>query len=125
MDGEAALLELYVEGLERGVNQLRRVHGLKVVGFAARLDAREVQYVVDELRQAAALRLYVLAVLPYLLIVGDAAHLQKLAEDAYRGQGRAQLVRDVGDKIRLHLREPHLSLRGAQREDDAREQRHR
>ncbi len=44
------------------------------------------------------------------------AEPQELAEDADRGERRAQLVRDVGDEVALHLREPHLARRGAQRE---------
>ena len=52
----------------------------------------------------------------------DAPEPQELAEDADRGERRAQLVRDVGDEVALHLRQLHLARGGAQGERDAAEQ---
>src|SRR5438874_8788116 len=122
---EAALAEPHLARLQGLGDDLLDLRALEVVGLAARLDLREVEYVVDELRQASALGLDVLAVLAYLRAFGDAAQLHELAEDAYGGERRAQLVRDVRDEVGLHLRQAHLARGRAQGEDDAADQHRR
>src|SRR5256714_15453208 len=118
-DRDAALAEPPLARLQGLGDDLLYLRALEVVGLAARLDLREVEYVVDELPQASALRLDVLAVLAYLRAFGDAAQLHELAEDAYGGERRAQLVRDVRDEVGLHLRQAHLARGRPEGQDDS------
>src|SRR5437764_646553 len=122
---EAALAEPHLARLQGLCDDLLYLRALEVVGLAARLDLREVEYVVDELRKSPALGLYVLAVLAYLRAVCDAAQFHELAEDAYGGERRAKLVRDVRDEVGLHLRQTHLARGRAKRQNDSADQNRR
>src|SRR5437764_259318 len=122
---EAALAEPHLARLQGLCDDLLYLRALEVVGLAARLDLREVEYVVDELRKSPALGLYVLAVLAYLRAVCDAAQFHELAEDAYGGERRAKLVRDVRDEVGLQLRQTHLARGRAKRQNDSADQNRR
>src|ERR1700710_2466897 len=122
MEAKAVLPQPYLEGLEGGGDHLADVAALETEGLAPRLDAGEVEDVVDELGQAPALGLDVVAVLARLLGSAEAAEAEELAEHADGGERRAQLVRDVGDEVVLHLRQLHLAQGDAQGGHQAAEQ---
>ena len=122
LDDEAFALQAWGEGLQDVTHDIRQVVLFQLVELAARLDTREVEDVVDQLRKPPPLRLDVLAVLADLGRVGHATEAHQLAEDADRAERRAQLVRHVGDEIALDLRELHLAGCGAHDQDDAGQQ---
>src|SRR5207245_8093811 len=91
------------------------VGGPEAILLASRFDAREVQDVVDELREALALLVDDAVVLPRLVLARDPPQLERLREEADEGEGRLQLVADVGHEVALELREmqlaPHVAVR--------------
>ncbi len=118
-EAEAGLLEARAEGAQRLAHDLFEIGRDELVALPARFDPRQVEDVVDQLGEPAALGLDVLAVDADLLRRLGLAQPQQLAEHPDRGERRAQLVRDVGDEVALHLRETHRPRGGAQREEHA------
>src|ERR1051325_6809535 len=118
-DREAVLLQLNFERPERLADNFGDIRALELVGLAARFDLGKIQNIIDELRQPTALGLDIFAVLANLLLFLDAPQPQELSEDAHGRERGSELVRDVGDKIRLHARDLQLARSCAQGKHDS------
>jgi hypothetical protein len=119
---EAFALQARAKGLQNVTHDIRHVVLFQLVERATRFDSREIEDVVDQLREAPPLRLDVLAVLADLGRVVHATEAHQFAEDADRTERRAQFVRHVGDEIALDLRELHLAVCRAHHQDDSGQQ---
>ena len=98
------------------------------------LDAREIEHVIDQPREPLRLHHDDAQILRVLGCRFGAPALHQLGKHADGGERRLQLVRDIGDEIRLLLRERELPARirhhqpaaardGPQRRDDHEDQR--
>ena len=111
-----------LEGLQDLVNDIPDVDRFELICLPSGFDLGKVEDVVDQLGQAAALGLDVLAILLDLVRLLDTSEPQELAEHADGGERRAQLVSDVRDEIRFHLGQLHLMGGGPQGDEDAADQ---
>src|SRR5260221_3953147 len=85
--------------------QGRDLHGFLPQHALAALQARPGEQLLHQLGETLRLRREQFHALAHLLGGGGAAVAQRLGEEAHAGQGRAQLVRDVGHEVRLQPRE--------------------
>src|SRR6476659_665314 len=107
-ESETLLLDLIAIGVQRLSDQLSYVGFPEVVFLAARLDAREIEDVVDERRQPLALLANDTIVVIFLLLRRDPAQLKRFGVQPDQRQRRPQLVRDVGYKIRFQMGQRHF-----------------
>ena len=121
---EALLLELRLEGLHRLRHDAPQIRVAEVEVLAPGVDLREVQDVVDHVRQPPALAPDDLQELELLLLAGDAPQLHRLAGEANEGERGLQLVRDVGEERGLGLGELNLLGGLADGEPESRQNHH-
>ena len=88
-----------------------QVGWLEFVPFAALVDAREVEDILDQRRETATFLHDEPEVLGLFLRFGDFPAVKALGHEAHGGDWRAQLVRHAGDEIGFHLRQPLLAIK--------------
>ena len=112
LEADAALGGVGIHQLDGLLRQGDQVGGLEVVLLAALLDAREVQDVLDQGREAAAFLDDEAEVFALLGGLGNFAPFEALGHQADRGDGGAQLVGDAGDEVALQLVQAQLAPEG-------------
>ena len=110
LDGDLLLLGLRRNHFHRLLENHHQALRLAVGLHQARLNARDVENVVDQPAQAIGFVVNHLIELMLRLLIGCLAVDEHLDIGLDAGQRRAQLVRDVGDEVVLHLR--HFLLLG-------------
>ena len=124
-DAEAALAQADVERLERLRDHLLDVGALEAVALAPRLDAREVEDVVDELGEPPALGLDVVAVLPRLLRASTRPRRRYSPKTRIEASGVRSSCETFETKS-LFICDSFICARGGRRaSDDAAEERRR
>src|SRR5581483_1565344 len=113
VDFDCDLLIFYQRcvAIDARVEQLADVERLGCEGDLARVERAQEQHIVNELQQLA--RVLVNTLENLLLLIGELAE-QLVEEDRNEAdddaQRRTQLVRDIGEKLRLDVLELHLRL---------------
>ena len=102
---ESLVVEVKLIRAQRVGRDLTEVRGDEVVCLLVRFDTREVENVVDEVRQTLALPRDDLVVVLPLLRFANSIQRERLSEESNQRQRSLQLVRHVGDEIGLHVRE--------------------
>ena len=93
--------------------------------FTALVDAREVEDVLDQRREAAAFLHDEPEIVGLFLRSGDFPAVEALGHEAHGGDRRAQLVRNAGDEIGFHLRQPLLAIKSSPGSNEPQDGRHR
>src|SRR5246127_4305136 len=109
LEVEAVVLDFKAIGIERAAYQIANVGLAKAVLLLARLDAGEVEDIVDQRGKTLAFLANDLVVLLVLGGIGDASQLQSLSVETNERERCSQLVRDVGDEIGFQLRQCKLA----------------
>src|ERR1700758_3314358 len=103
LEVEAVVLDFKAIRIERAAYQIANVGLAKAVLLLARLDAGEVEDIVDQRGKTLAFLANDLVVLLVLGGIGDASQLQSLSVETNERERCSQLVRDVGDEIGLQF----------------------
>src|SRR5438445_8552544 len=109
LKGVAVLLDLKTIRIKCGANEFREVRLFEFVFLTACLDTGEIKDIVDESGETLTLFANNAKVFLVLFLRGQTAEFERLGIKPNESERRAQLVRNVRDKVRLQSSQIHFA----------------